>query len=132
MIPQAPSVSIGNEVEEVELVSRTYKLTGDRITGFISGLDTIKQAVFKILQTERYQNVIYNFNYGSEFLNLLGKSKDYVKNDVKRVITEALTADIRITSISDFSIEENENEMLIKFKVASTEGEFITSTTLPI
>jgi len=132
MIPQAPNVIIGNDLEEVEQSSKTYKLTENRITGFVDGLDAIKQAVFKILQTERYEKLIYSFNYGSEFRNLLGKSKDYVENDVKRVINEALTTDVRILSVSDFTIEYKENEMLIKFRVSSTEGEFLTSVTLPI
>lgn len=132
MIPQAPSVNIGNELEEVEIVSKTYQLTDNRITGFIDGLDAIKQAVFKIISTERYENIIYSFNYGSEFKNLLGKSRDYVENDIRRVITEALTSDVRITDVSEFDIETNDNEILVKFKVISTEGDFVASTTLPI
>ena len=36
------------------MTSRTYRLTKDRIAGYIDGLDAMKQAVWKRLMTEKY------------------------------------------------------------------------------
>ena len=64
-------VTIGGAVE-VETAasqpSRTYAVdwqTG-RVSGFVDGTDALKQAIYKILQTERFAHLIYSWNYGFE------------------------------------------------------------------
>lgn len=39
----------------------------------MDGMEAVKQAVYKILQTERYKYVIYDWNYGVELEDLLEK-----------------------------------------------------------
>ena len=87
--------------------SQTYKmdLDGDSIRGFVDEQDAMKQAVFRILQTERYQYIIYPWYYGIETLDLYGEPVTYVVPELERRITEALSVDERITGVTDFEFD---------------------------
>ena len=50
-------------IEEVVLPSYTYQVKNGRIHGYIDGLEAMRQAVEKILLTERFEWVIYSSNY---------------------------------------------------------------------
>jgi phage baseplate assembly protein W len=105
--------------------SKTYKLDSfnGRITRKIDELESIKQAVFKILQTERFENVIYDDNYGVELAGFIGKPKDFVKNDIERTIKDALLADERILAIESFNvIDDVKDNFKIEFKINSIFG----------
>ncbi len=84
--------------------THTYKmnLESNLIRGYTDGQEAMKQAIFKILSTERYQYMMYSYNYGIELLDLYGEPVSYVCPELERRITEALTWDERITSVSDF------------------------------
>lgn len=45
--------------------TKTYFLNTDNntITGYCDGKDAMKQAIYKILNTERYDYLIYSWNY---------------------------------------------------------------------
>ena len=66
----------------------------------------MKQAIFKILSTERFLYLIYSWNYGIELNSVVGKSYPVFSSEIKRVITEALLADSRITDVTDFQVEQ--------------------------
>ncbi|WP_373599418.1 DUF2634 domain-containing protein [Paraclostridium bifermentans] len=105
--------------------SKTYKLDtfNGRITKNIDELESIKQAVFKILQTERFENVIYNADYGVEIAGFIGKAKDFVKTDIERTIKDALLADERILAIESFNvIDDVKDNFKIEFKINSIFG----------
>lgn len=87
--------------------SRTYKmyLEQEVINGFTDGLDAMKQTIYMILNTERYQYIIYSWNYGIELLDLFGEPVTYVCPELERRITEALTQDERILSVDAFSFD---------------------------
>lgn len=85
----------------------TYKMNLDTgtIRGYTDGLDAMRQAIFKILQTERYQYIMYSWNYGIETLDLYGEPVSYVCPELERRITEALTWDERIKSVNNFEFD---------------------------
>ena len=85
--------------------TRTYRLDLDhnRIRGFTDGLEAMEQAIYKILNTQRYEYLIYSWNYGNELYKTLGQNIPYVYDDIQRLITEALMQDDRILSIDAFS-----------------------------
>lgn len=123
MIPEQ-EVNLTN-LEVVTQPSRTYKLDFDRkrITGKIDNMDSIIQLVMKILYTERYAYVIYSSQYGVELDRLIGEEYDFIVSDLERTITEALLADDRIISITDFKTEKTGiDTMTASFTVNSTEG----------
>lgn len=114
--------------------SKTYglNLIEGKIDMFIDGLDAIKQAVFKILETGRYQHVIYDFSYGSELNDLIGRDSDYIEMELRRRIRDALTYDDRITDVTDFHFHRMDEDVTVKFKVISIEGSFESEVTISV
>ena len=72
------------------------------IKGKTDYIEAVKQAVYKALNTERYDYPIYSWNYGVELKDLFGMSRDYAISELPRRITEALITDDRIISVDDF------------------------------
>lgn len=95
---------LDQDFEIEEQPSKNYKmdLNGNSVRGFCDELEAMKQTVFRILSTERYQYVIYSWNYGIETLDLYGQPVTYVCPELERRIEEALLADSRIVRVSDF------------------------------
>lgn len=123
MIPEQ-QVDLTN-LEVVNQPSLTYKLDFERkrISGKIDNEEAIRQLVMKILYTERYAYVIYSSQYGVELDRLIGKDYDFIVSDLERTITEALLADDRILSITDFVAEQTAiDKMTATFTVNSVVG----------
>lgn len=131
MIPRA-SIEIEIAPEEVIETSRTYKLSSDKIQGYTDGLEALKQAIYKVLNTERYEYPIYSFNYGIELENLIGKDPVYVQIELKRRIRECLLRDDRITEVDNFKFEVNGNEIKCTFDVHSIFGNLTASREVTI
>lgn len=119
-----PELNLINQLDE-QMTSYTYNINRNtnRISGYIDDKDAIIQAIYLILQTERYESMIYNWYYGVEFDGLIGKQRDYVTSELQRVIREALTEDDRIIEVSDFEITYTEDSALIVFLVETNIGD---------
>lgn len=115
------------EVEENE-TSSTYKmrLTQLTISGKTDGLDAMIQAIYKILNTERYENPIYSWNYGVEFSDLYGEDPSLVCPELKRRIHEALTQDERIQDVDSFDFMIDHNVIHVKFTAHTVYGDVET------
>lgn len=111
--------------ENVEVLpTRTYRIFNGRITGYVDNLDAMRQAIAKALSIERFGWLIYSDNYGSEFQHLIGADYDLVLAEVERVITEALLADDRIVSITNFRTEKIASDSLsVSFLVTTIFGD---------
>ncbi len=123
MIPFADE-DLQPDFETVQQPSKTYKmhLEEKRISGLLDGREAMKQAIYKILNTELYDYLIYSWSYGAEMVELLGQPVPYVYSDIKRKITEALSRDDRITGVGDFSFSRGKGKVTAKFTVTTTEG----------
>ena len=128
-----PNINIlMGDIEEVEYPSKTYKIEirnsdeDDRINGHIDDLKAIQQAIYLILNTERYQYPIYSWDYGVELVDLMGKPIPYVISEIPRRITEALTQDSRINNVRDFEFEKNKSKLYVTFVVETTIGDIPT------
>ena len=124
-----PSIDIlTEEITDVTYPNRTYKIVIDsnRISGYTDDLDSIIQAIYLILSTERYQFIIYSWDYGIELLDLIGKPMPYVISELPRRIKEALIQDDRITDVVDFEFEHKGKVLHTTFKVITTLGEIPT------
>lgn len=126
MIPKS-SINIELSPEESIETSRTYKLSGDKIQGYVDGLEALKQAIYKVLNTERYEYPIYIFNYGIELENLIGKDPVYVQIELKRRIRECLLRDDRIAEADNFKFEFNGDQLKCTFDVHSIFGNLTIS-----
>lgn len=119
-----PDINSINQIEET-IPSYTYNINRNtnRISGFIDNKDAIIQAIYLILQTERYESLIYNWYYGVEIDGLIGKNRDYVTSELKRCIKDALLEDDRINAVTDFDITYNNDSVLVKFLVQTIIGD---------
>lgn len=106
MIPSAAGF-LDRDFEIKKQPSQTYKMDMDNslVRGYTDGLEAMKQAVYKIIMTERYQYIMYSWNYGIELLSLFGEPVTYVCPELKRRISEALLWDDRVRSVDDFVFE---------------------------
>lgn len=133
MIP-VTSDGITADFSVVKQPSKTYRMDLDKkiIVGYAYGLEAVKQAVYKILQTERYDWLIYSWNYGSELKSLFGTQMTYAMSETKRMIREALLMDDRITDVNTFEFERNRENLHVTFRVVSTEGTFESGVTVNV
>lgn len=126
MIPQIETENDGLtlDFEEVVEPSLTYKLdfTTKRLSGLIDGREAIEQSIYKALDTERYEHVIYSWFYGSELHLLPGQPIPFVYSEIKRYITEALTQDDRIESVDAFNFAKNKNKVSVLFTAHTVAG----------
>lgn len=107
-----------------DLPSKTYYLNriSKCMAGFVDGLEAVKQAIYLILNTERYAHLIYSWNYGIELQDLLGQPVSWLYPELKSRITEALLQDSRITAVGDFSFEKMRGKVHVSFTVTTIYG----------
>lgn len=128
MIPILDTKKIGvvTDIKTIaETPSKTYNIDFDnmRITGFCDDKLSMTQAIYKILLTERFDYLIYSWNYGIELNSIIGKSYPVFESEIKRVIREALLADSRITDVVDFEISQmNKRTVSVKFTAETIFG----------
>lgn len=120
-----PTATISNDLTITENVgiTKTYKLTDNSIQGYVDNLEALEQAIYKELNTEKYEHPIYGFNYGIELESLIGKDQTYVQIELKRRIRECLLRDDRIERVDNFKFSITGNEILCTFDVTSIYGE---------
>jgi hypothetical protein len=104
------------------LADKTYDLNG--FTRLIDGINAVKQAVMKILNTERFRYPVYSADYGVELESLFGRDCDYVCAELERRIAEALTADERITAVDEFAFVVRRGVVFASFIVHTVYGDF--------
>ncbi len=128
MIPQIQDDILDAEIETQP--SKTYFLdiAENRIRGTVNELEAVRQAVYLILNTERYDYLIYSWDYGVELKELFGEQKEYAYPEIKRCITEALLQDERIAAVDAFEFEAGKKSNHIKFSVHTIFGDMEVET----
>lgn len=124
MLPEINTLM--EELTSTEYPTNTYqikhKVDNDRIVGYTDDLEAVKQAIYLILNIERYDYLLYSWDYGVELKDLFGKPMTYVMSELPDRIKEALTMDNRITDVVDFEFERNKNKLHTTFTVITTYG----------
>lgn len=122
---------IPNDFEVVEEPSYTYRMVlpiseneATKFNGKTDELEAVKQAVYKILNTERYIYPIYSWDYGIELIDLFGQPIPWVYPELERRITEALVWDDRVESVTDFEFEDIKNAVHARFTVNTIFGSY--------
>ena len=125
MIPKTQS-DIKNDFEFVTQPDLTFRLDPEPMTirDKISGINALRQAVYLILNIERYDWLIYSWNYGVELRDLIGKPTVYCVPEIERRVREALTQDDRITAVDNFEFEIGRRKIGVTFRVTSIFGSF--------
>ena len=125
MIP-SNTAFLERDFEIEEQPTHTYKmnLESELVRGYTDNREAMKQAIYKILNTERYQYVMYSWNYGVELIDLYGEPISYVCPELERRITEALIWDGRIKSVDNFEFNiSKKGEILVTFTAHTVFGD---------
>lgn len=122
MIPSRNTLN--TSVTEQTLGSATYRIKYDenRVVGTVDGIEAVKQAVYLILNTERYAFPIYSWDYGVEFVDLYGMDKRLAIPEIQRRIREALLQDERISTVDNFNFENDRRKLHVTFTVTTVYG----------
>lgn len=129
MIPQTDNytdVIVDDDFEYMDKPSLTYEIDPGtyRVKSTkVDGLEAVKQAVYLVLSTERYEYIIYD-EYGVELWELYGREDSFVIPELERVITEAVMRDERVDHISNFKITADGKVRICTFTVHSVFGDF--------
>lgn len=125
---------VNTEDTVLEIPSKTFFIDfiNNKVVGTVDGVEAVKQAVFLILNTERYENMVYDWDYGFETQDLIGMPIGYIYPELKRRIEEALTQDDRIESVEAFDFEKSGAIVTVSFTVISKQGIFETATEVNI
>lgn len=121
-----PVVADNLNFEFETMPSLNYKMIIDNetIINKCDQLEAVKQVIYKILNTERYQHLIYSWNYGIELEDLFGQPVYYVVPELERRIIEALTQDDRIESVTDFEFDTSKRgTVAVKFTANTIFGD---------
>lgn len=125
MLPAESGIQVISYFDVQEQPSKTYYLdrANKRIIGTVTDyLKAVEQAVFLILSIERYDYVMYSWNYGIELKDLYGQIKEYVIPSLIRRITDALMQDDRITDVKNFEYKIEKSKYYISFTVVTKYG----------
>lgn len=109
-----------SSIREYELDFATGRLTGRIVTG----VDALCIWAYLALKAQRYRWVIYSWQYGEEYTNLIGYSfdEDYLYSEVKRYIEECLFINEHITAIEDLTVSQVKEKLYVKFKLVTDVG----------
>ena len=126
MIPSNNTLT--TQLQQISIPTNTHKIIYDknRVSDYTDRLEAMRQAVYLILNTERYKYPIYNWQYGVELLDLIGQQMTYVIPTLRQRITDALMQDDRILQVTDFEFEQNRNKLHCKCLVNTIYGDFTT------
>ncbi|HBF2796614.1 TPA: DUF2634 domain-containing protein [Clostridioides difficile] len=128
-----PSDNLDYDIEDVSIInfdvrqepSKTFKLNIEKskIDGICDDVEALKQTIFLILNTERYQHLIYSWNYGVELNDLIGEPISFVIPELERRIKEALIQDDRVENVDNFKFQNVKGKVHCKFTVYSKYGD---------
>lgn len=130
MIPNAGNDLLTIEVEAQPSLTYALDIEHGRIRGRVDGVGAVRQAIYLILNTERYAHLIHSWNYGVELKELIGQPKEYALPEIKRCITEALLQDDRITAVDGFSFENGKKAVHVTFTAHTIFGDLETEVDL--
>ena len=100
---------------------KTMRMTGK----IVEGRDSIEQWAHIALRTSRYDWLIYSWDFGEEYTELIGYSysQEYLDNEVERTITECLTENPYISGIEDLTVTVEDSHLHIEFIMLTDFGE---------
>lgn len=124
MIPvNNDNLQVDFQFEELPTNTFFLHISKDTVAGFADRLQAMVQAIYLILNIERYEHLIYSWNYGIELADLFGQPISFCIPEIKRRITEALMQDSRITGVDEFSFEHKRGKVFTTFTVHTIFGD---------
>lgn len=129
--PSEYEMEEGFEVEQEP--SLTYKMDFENKiiqSVLIDEQEAIRQAIYKILHTERYTYDMYDWDYGVEMVDYIGQDIDEVLIDIKNSIEDALLVDDRIEAVDYIEVVGKKEMLHIIIRVHTIYGEMEVETSV--
>ncbi len=82
-----------------------------------SGIKALKNWIRKTLITERGKYPIYDYNYGSDVNEIIGRDSSYVSSRIRNIFIEALSRDSRISSISINRVISQDSVLIVELDI---------------
>lgn len=125
LLPSSGVLMTDLTTETMPSVTYAMQINAQAIYGYVDEREAVKQAIYKILRTERYTYPVYSWDYGIELIDLFGKPTPYVEVELKRRIKEALEWDDRINKVDSFvfSYPEDKNTVYVQFTAHTIFGD---------
>ncbi|WP_027628229.1 DUF2634 domain-containing protein [Ruminiclostridium cellobioparum] len=91
----------------------------------LEGAEALKVWICKMLKTQRYRYLIYSWNYGSELEKLIGAgyASNTVRNEVKRLLEDALQVNSGIKGTKNVNVTFSGDKLDLSFTVITDYGE---------
>lgn len=117
----ALEADMGLTVEDIRKFSdqsipetNTYAIdwVNGRLSGQVSGIEAVRQYIYKTLKTECNKYLIYDTSVGSGIKALVRQgavSREYLETDIPRLVKKALT-DKRVLNVHDFKFSYPDKE----------------------
>ena len=123
MLPEMDTLEFA--MTDYVIPSKTPRIVVDKqvISGSTDELEAVRQAIYIMLNTERYEHIIFSWDYGVELRNLFGKPISYVIPELERRINEALLTDDRILSTSDWEFSTTKHSVTARWTTNTIFGE---------
>lgn len=103
-----PQMIAGVEIErEQPSLTYSYNPNTNRIAGMVDGAEAVGQWIRHAITCERFANVVYSPQFGSEIYTLIAAkeiSQQYMASEIDRMVRDALSVDSRITGISAIEV----------------------------
>lgn len=125
MIPVYEEELLYGELEEEETIpGLTWKLNEEAgtIERKIDGTEALRQAIFCMLQIERFAYEIYSEDYGVELHERFGQPLEFATMEIEETIADTLLQDDRIVNVSEFQFLQTKEGLQVQFTVEGTDG----------
>lgn len=100
-----------------DMQSKTWKIAGDILAGFIDGDEATSQSINLRLKNIVSENIIFSDTYGSEINDILGESYDMICLKLPGIIERAVSFDDRVIGADNFEFAKYEDNVLVKFRL---------------
>lgn len=107
-------------------MDRTYRMRQDgHVRGFCTGLEAVKQSIWKMLNTQQGQHLIYGSSgYGLDWEALRAALEDSKHSEVEQILTSALMKDERIQQVEEIQCVQQQDAIWLSFGVVCSYGNF--------
>lgn len=111
------------EPKEYGIDFSTGELTGD----IVKGEEAVKVWIWLALNTPRYRHVIYSWDWGSEFEDLIGKgySREHIEIEAQRMAEDALSTVPYVLGTKDVITDIQGDVLTCKVTAITSIGEVI-------
>ena len=111
-LKELPSETYKMQIEEEHVLNREIKM---------SKRETLFQACYKAINTERYAFAIYSWNYGIVLQDLFGQPIPYVYAVLPDRIRDCLLQDDRVQDVTNFDLQNpSRGTVYCRFEVIPT------------